>query len=727
MCGIGGVLKITPPGEAHTPIPEEWLDDIDRAIAHRGPDGAGRFRDKVVRPDGSTVEVALVHRRLAIIDIETGHQPLIITKHDCPACAAKLRERAGDDAPKGVDPLLAVVFNGCIYNHRELRAELEAKGHTFKTDHSDTEVVAHAYAEWGDEVDIEEYETHDPHWNDPLVSRLDGMYAFGMWNRVAASLHLGRDAAGEKPLYSITSHDRQIARFSSRWIAENGFQTLTEIPVSPSPRLPEFDWEDVADGLCFGWTTAPDWPRHILTASVRSEEQVVVAEDRLGWFLVCAIVTLVTIALALLLASVVSARAAFGLWAILLLVIAFAASPLAGAVRRRFARRPDHKQLDSLLSSAVASRLESDVPLGCFLSGGIDSSLVAYYASQHVSDLTTLTVRMPDDRFDESQYAELVAKHLGTNHITLDCDGRTAADDLVHLITQLGLPFGDSSILPTYWLCREAREYVKVALSGDGADELFYGYDRYRAMRYLPPLIRHLAWLVPTGHLDRSDPKSRSDRIARLVTAARHNAYTDLLAIFPTPDRRELLGRKAGNLSGLGLVGGASAAREHDLGNYLPGDILRKTDTASMSVALEVRAPFLAREVTDLALAIPARVHMANGEGKHLLKDLARKHLPHEIIDRPKQGFAIPISEWLRTDFGNLRSLMMEKLNRPRPFGAAHDVLDFNLDFVQQMIDEHDAAGGLSPRHSIARPRDHGQRLFALTSLAIWADSLERR
>ncbi|PKL33682.1 MAG: hypothetical protein CVV40_00485, partial [Planctomycetes bacterium HGW-Planctomycetes-2] len=473
MCGIGGILRHTPSGERHEPIPEAWLNALDAGVAWRGPDGAGRFRDRVTRPDGTIVEVALVHRRLAIIDLEGGTQPMTLDTRECPACAAKVAERRRQatkpskrrahqkPAPEPTnadDPArFAVVFNGCLYNHRELRTMLEAEGHLFATDHSDTEVILHGFAEWGGALSAFR-EEHDEN-----TGMLDGMYAMAIWDGAAGTLSLGRSTFGEKPLFKASAADDRLLLIAS----------------GPLPLVEALKMVDLAQ--CE--TLEPDAITDLVALGVSANQMP--------------------------LASIKEHP-----------------TPAAAKCARSSPRVTD---IEELLELSVARRLEADVPLGCFLSGGVDSSLVALMASRHLPDLVTLTVRMPDDRYDESRYAEMVADRLGTRHFTLDCDGRSAADDLVRLIAAVGLPFADSSILPTYWLCREARRHVKVALAGDGGDELFFGYDRYKAARYLWWPKRWLAWLYPTAGLDRSDPTSLDERKARLVTAARHGGYLDLL------------------------------------------------------------------------------------------------------------------------------------------------------------------------------------------------------
>lgn len=813
MCGIGGILRILKPGDADYPtgdaalrapsgawlwhgmdvrdlayaqvdsgatawpagqavpsrasipktqtpppwiIPESWLDAIDENIAWRGPDGAGRFRDRVIKPDGTIVEVALVHRRLSIIDIEGGAQPMVVTR--CPRCAEKAlgtgHQPLVPNAKCQVPSLSAIVFNGCIYNHRELRAELEAKGHVFESDHSDTEVILHAYSEHPQHFE-------GSHPNDPdipalgsiLSEILDGMYAFAIWDSLRSTIVLARDGAGEKPLYGLRRNG-----FLSFASGVNGL--MHDVPIPQDNVQNPSCWpepiamrDSLADWIAFGHSEQ-HVPHERICSLWRTPLPFEVGDKSAGYqaslfgWLIAACGLLLAIGIPLFLhyflIMIIGFAISTGLvWYLLKLPLPFVIRGGVNLVRGHKQKPRLLDTLDDVLSEAVLSRLDADVPIGCFLSGGIDSSLIALYAKHHLAHLTTLTVRMPSDAYDESPYAERVAAHLGTDHLTLECNAQTAAIDLVHIVETLGLPFGDSSILPSYWLCREASCHTKVALSGDGGDELYYGYDRYKAMQYLG-IGRWAFKCVPIGGIDRSDPKSRDERLARLVTAARNLGYSDLLAIFPTPDRRALLGFAAGNRCKRGIFGGPAAARYDDLDSYLPGDLLRKTDTSSMMCGVEVRSPFLARSAANAALrsefrsesgsfsvsrSVSARVHMKGGETKHLLKELARKHLPREIVDRPKQGFAIPISDWWRNDFGGLQTLLLDMLAGDRPFGRVHDVLEINMGFVRQMLDEHWAAGGLTPLHTTrhVRPRDHGQRLFALVSLAIWSRSIHRR
>ncbi len=725
MCGIGGVLRIYEPGEPvpphHESIPESWLDTLDESIKHRGPDGRGRFRDRAVRNDGTTVDVALVHRRLSIIDHEGGVQPMVHLRHrdgtgellspsgtgvppvsptPCgtgfqpatPQSPPNRAPRASEGTPnsphtqtprlrEGLDPqtapsapphtidattlpqgtdLVAVAFNGCIYNHRDLRRELEALGHRFETDHADTEVLIHGWRAWGLRMQDE----------------LDGMYAALIWDRKAGQLQIARDRAGEKPLY--LSHDRLNCIVAStsyagvvRWTHLHGV-----IGITIAGRAGALD----------GWLRTgadPDSPIEVTTE--HPQDTLITTDD----------------------------------------------APSERGYQRSIPPDRDDSSVHDLgenLHTAVTSRLDADVPLGLFLSGGLDSALIAAIAKQHRPDIKAFTVRMPDPRLDESKAAAETAAHLGLDHTIIDCDPNAGdsplAEDLVRLIEQLGLPFGDSSLLPTYWVCRAAREHIKVALSGDGGDELFGGYRRHtinpKLTRY-----RHLLKLIPDRLLDQRSPGSRSTYLARLAVAARHGGYSELLSIFPTPDLRRLIPEIDGEEPGDDWFQTIDDPLRHDFLNYLPDDLLRKTDTASMAVALEVRAPFLARDLVDAALRTPLDVLMPKGQRKGLLKQVARNYLPDHIINRPKQGFAIPIGEWFRSDFGSLRQLLHDHLHSQDPFpGLEGAGVEINMNFVRRMLREHDAAGeqSLNPWHG----RDHSQRLYMLLVLSIWSRWLDR-
>ncbi|MCH7790813.1 MAG: asparagine synthase (glutamine-hydrolyzing) [Planctomycetes bacterium] len=553
---------------------------------------------------------------------------------------------------------LAVVFNGCIYNHRGLRRELEAAGHVFTTDHSDTEVLLHGWREW----------------KDKLADHLDGMYAFAIWDAATAEFFGCRDLSGEKPLYGKDRKKENLHLFASSPVG------LTIIGRQLGPEfVAEEGSDDVWDHLGFHLSF---WFDGFDGDLPQPEAENYVPKVRY-WY-------------------PDQSKTDFEL------------------LYKPFAPRTPENELsveesDRMVARAIQSRLEADTPIGCFLSGGVDSSLVAIHAHRESGNVDSFTVRMPGTRYDESKYAEKVARIVGCRHHTLDCDSNIATD-IVHLIRQLGLPFGDSSLLPTYWLSRETRKHVKVALSGDGADELFCGYDRYVAALKLRwarwPLYYMPAALFPDRH-----PKALSSKIRRLI---RWSQGSGPLSLFDEHDDARLKAhpRLPRRLTPNKLMDDMPRSDFYD---YLPNDILRKTDTASMAVGLEVRAPFLSRELINRCLSTPLSTLMPGGQRKGLLRNVARKYFPAEIVDRPKMGFAIPIGEWFRSDFGSMRQLLYDHLESTEPFGP--DALGINgminMDFVRRMLREHDAAGekSLWPWHG----RDHSQRLYMLLVMSIWA------
>ena len=588
-------------------------------IAPRGPDGAGLLRDRAVGPGGRTVDVALIHHRLSIIDHAGGGQPM--------------RSEAGRGGAPA--PLVAIAFNGCIYNHRPLRLELAGMGYPFASDHSDTEVILHGYRAWGRGV----------------FARLEGMWAVLIWDAARAELIAHRDRFGEKPLY-------RLAGASCEGAASDALG-LARVAALAGDRRALVAPAAVASWLTFGHD--PVTTPFTAVAQLPPGTGVTLPGGD---------------------------------------VIAPTPLPAAPPVEARNAAALV-AATEAAIDASVAGRLEADVPLGCFLSGGVDSSIVAALAARRIAGLTTLCVRMPDPRYDESRHAAAVASHIGTRHVTVDAEADPASD-LVRLIGALGLPFADSSLLPTWWACRAARGHAKVMLSGDGGDELFLGYERHKAAPWLGRLrpLGFLAPLIPHAH-----GRSRAAKLRRLLEAARGAGYADLLALFPTPMALALGMSPPARVE----VGSALDARGHDLAFTLPGDMLRKVDAASMLAGVEVRAPLLGAGVAALALGLPASALLLNGQRKGLLRAVARRHAPPVIVDRAKAGFAIPLAEWFRRDFGGLGRLLEDTLRTPDAFQEGLTGFSPPRQVVARMLEEH-AAG----------TRDHTGRLYALLVLAVW-------
>ena len=640
MCGIGGILfrapLYLPPALAKKR--EDAAALIDSAISHRGPDGLGRF-DASYPSSQQSLHITLLHRRLSIIDIDGGAQPMTA--------------RAGAAA-------VSIVFNGCIYNHRHLRSALEARGVRFSSSHSDTEVICQGLLLDGPE----------------FIRKLDGMFAIAACfigpavqsSSPQPSFLLARDSHGEKPLYASLGDESLIFASSAAAVirASPAFFDSRSLPSAAS----------LASYLAMGWdinVTAPTKPAPAHGFHELPPASIYIWDADLNL-----------------------TRTSLGR----------AATHPSSSTRASSTDKPFDPK--TLLSTAVASRLEADVPLGCFLSGGIDSSLIAAFAQQSQprgTRLRTFCMRMPEQDFDESAVAQSVAEHLGTDHTTLECNP-TAAEDLVSLIERLGVPFGDSSLLPTYWLAAACRKHIKVALSGDGGDELFCGYRRHSAARYL----NRYSFLLKLCPEQASSLLSgtRFDTAARFLAAA-HAGYPQLPAIFLRKQAIKLMG-ELGTEPFAAAPLGQQQANHWDLAHYLPSDLMRKVDTASMAVGLEVRAPFLEPALVHAAASHPMASLMPHGQRKGLLKALALTMLPRAVVDRPKHGFSIPLDLWFRSNFGGLRDLLFDLLESSDPFPT--NVLGFEVDrrFVRRLVVEHMQQG-----------RNHGQRMYILLVLAVWS------
>ena len=568
MCGIAGFVG---PGS------EQILKAMSDAMIHRGPDGSGTFID---RSNG----VFLAHRRLAILDIAGGEQPMW-----------------------NEDGQVGVVFNGEIYNHMDLRNELLAKGHVFRSDHSDTEVLVHGYEEWGEDLPV----------------RLNGMFAFAVYDRPRKRLFIGRDRFGKKPLYYTAR--KGLFAFASE---------LSALLRHPGVAK-EIDEKSLLKYFAYGFNPAPN----SLYRNV--------------------------------------AKLPGGQW------MSYDIST--GAILRRqywqFEIEPPDRipadaeeswgeELRALLSQAVKTRLISDVPLGIFLSGGIDSSAVLAFATRHIppQQLKTFSIGFREESFDESTHARRVATLFGSDHHHDVLDLDKATELIPGILSKLDEPMGDSSILPTYLLCRYARERVTVALGGDGGDELFAGYDPFKALgpakwyRRLVPgrlhgKLRSLAELMPVSARN----MSLEFRIKRGLRGASYpeEAWNpvwlgalepaELEQLFHRPVRYEDLFEEAiAAWTGSRADNPTDKTLEFYTRFYLQDDILTKVDRASMMVSLEVRAPFLDNGVVEFARRIPHRYKYRNGQTKYLLKRALKRVLPRDIIYRKKKGFGVPLARWLR-------------------------------------------------------------------------------
>ena len=609
MCGLVGWLA--PPGSD----PGELGAAVDRMAAtlvHRGPDDAGRWTDALAG-------IALGFRRLSILDLSpAGHQPML-----------------------SADGRYACVFNGEIYNHRDLRAELEGRGARFRGT-SDTEVIVEAAAAFGAAA---------------TVGRLWGMFALAIWDRVDRSLLLARDRLGKKPLY--------VAR-----LGEAGWLFGSELKAFHAVERfrPDLDPRAVAAYLRYAYVPSPlaifrdTWKLEPGTFSVLRFGQPVRTERY---------------------------------W-----------SPRAVARAGTGARRDEPadvlvSELDRLLRDSVSRRMIADVPLGAFLSGGIDSSaVVALMQAQSARPVRTFSVGFHHEEYDEAQAAAAVARHLGTEHTELYVSPDEARAVIPELAEIYDEPFADSSQIPTLLIARLARRFVTVGLSGDGGDETFAGYTRYQhaqtlwgAISSVPRTLRRpvAACLarIPMAWWDRAygivEPalpaRIRQRRFGHKVhTAAglfsvassKDALYWRLMAQWPDPEA-VFPGGEGGQVpwESAGLDAEVRDFRErmtlYDLLSYLPDDILVKVDRASMAASLELRSPLLDHRVAEWAWTLPFTMKVRGGVTKWILRQVLYRYVPPALVDRPKTGFAVPLDHWLR---GPLRDWAEEAL-RPERLEAA--------------------------------------------------------
>jgi asparagine synthase (glutamine-hydrolysing) len=602
-----------------------------------------------IRFDDQPVERATLDRMMAHLLPRgpDGHDTRIIDHCGLVHTRLSILDLMGGHQPMSVPRTgdhgeLWLTFNGEIYNHRALRRQLERLGHAFTSDHCDTEVLLHGYREWGTE----------------LPKHLHGMFAFAVYDTKHRSLYLCRDRIGKKPLHLY--RDQRVLHFGS----------LIGSVLAACGTAPDIDRHALGHLLAFGYTNSQGLLRGI--SELPAGHWMLVEPGR---------------------------------------QVRLEAYWQPPPVSKSITKLGAVEGATELITEAVHARLDADVPLGCFLSGGIDSSLIAAIAQKRLSAdsqrLKTFSVAMPEAMYDEGPFARAVARHIGSEHHELIAHP-TVTDDLHRLIATIGEPFGDSSILPTYWLSAATREHVSAALSGDGGDELFGGYDRYRALRMLD---RHAWWLrlFPSAIGAGGDVRSRLSRVGRLIRAARlreaADRYMSMIRIF-SPRHIGRLGMDVLPIDTppewTDEVNSAESARRWDLGHYLPFDLLRKVDRASMAVALEVRCPMLDTQVMDFASHVPLAVLAPGGRAKKLLREVAAPLLPRAIVERPKRGFAVPIGRWFRDD---LRSALRNWL-----LGTDHLVdLGCRSAEVHRMIEQH----------SDGRT-DHTHRLFVLLTLVMW-------
>ncbi len=574
MCGIAGIINNSDNGV------EELIHKMTDAISYRGPDDSGYLIDE---------NVALGHRRLSIIDLANGHQPLF-----------------------NADKSIAIVFNGEIYNHDELRSQLESGGYKFNT-RCDTEVIIQLYNKYGKDC----------------VSRLNGMFAFCIYDIRQGKLLLARDRMGQKPLFYY--HNGKQLLFCSE------LRGLKQHPDLPR----EYNYQSIHDYLSLQYIPCPSTiyrkvfklpPAHIMEFDINTGHVKLEAYWQVDF------------------------------------------SPAVKTTKLSFSNA--QMQLRELLTRAVKRRLMSDVPYGAFLSGGLDSSIVTGIMMELCDHpVKAFTIGFNEARYDERAYAEIVAESFNYNSkFPLEYHVKVIDPQdfsiLKKLVRHCGEPFSDASILPTYFLSEFTRQHVTVALSGDGADELFAGYERYLVMRYskysdiMPLILRKFFFGLPSKLIPSKDNRSLVGRLQRTLRSAASVAderYINIISHFNEILKKTLYGERFADFNFCptaeviaSVHNNTSAAHrvekimETDLNSYLPGDILTKVDIASMACSLEVRSPFLDHEVVEFAVSLPLRYKQRRISRKHILKQAFEDLIPPEVIKRRKKGFGVPLGTWLR-------------------------------------------------------------------------------
>lgn len=648
MCGITGWINL----DTNKPIrdAEPVLHSMCQRIVHRGPDSEGLWIDDTV---------ALGMRRLSIIDLKTGDQPVF-----------------------SEDKSVVVMMNGELYNYREVRADLEKDGFKFVT-RSDTEILPHLYQKYGD--DFLEY--------------INGMYAFSLWDSKRKKLIIARDRFGEKPLYYGVFDNKLIWSSEPKSVLEHP-SVKPELDMNALRHYVSFDYVPAPMSIYKGIHKLP--AAHVLT--VENGE----VKTRRYWDISWSGSEPGAVATGL------NSPGRNG------------DIPAKPQSRKKVSLSSKADELRDLLSDAVRMRLVSDVPLGILLSGGIDSSTVAAFATQHATErVKTFSIGFEEDSFDESKYARKVAGHLDTEHYEDKLSAATAGDLISEIGQWLDEPMSDGSLIPTYLLARFVRKHVTVALGGDGGDELFAGYPMYYAhtvaAKYnaIPAFVRSgliepivNALPVSTNNLSFDYKAKRFVRSAKYDEVARHHGWfgsfsvdqheklftKDLIAHTNADIYREV--RELVEKSDAKNV--IEKMQYADINYYLAEDILTKVDRAAMAVSLETRAPFLDPRIGQFAASIPVEFKLKGKSGKVILKDAMKGLLPDDILNRPKKGFGIPIAEWLK---GRLNSLMHDLLSteKLRRQGL------FNADYVQKLISEHESGAA-----------SHHKEIWTLLVFQLW-------
>ncbi len=631
MCGIAGVID-----SRGRPVEQALLKSMADRMMHRGPDDEGFYRNARAegQDTGAPVSAGLAFRRLSIIDLEGGHQPM-----------------ANEDGS------LRLVFNGEIYNFQELRTELEALGHRFAT-RSDGETIMHLYESYGPRGALE---------------RLRGMFAFALWDERSGTAFLARDRVGKKPLV-FHEQDGRLC-FASELAAL----------LQDSRIRREIDWNAVYHYLTFMCVPAP------LTAfrGVRKLPPAHYLLFRNG------------------------ETEIHRYWS------------LEYVPKLKVTRPEACERIRELFLEAVRLRLISDVPLGAFLSGGIDSSAtVAAMSLAGGGKVRTFSIGFEEKKFNELPFARLVAERYGTEHHEFTVRPN-ALEVLPELVEHYGEPYADSSAIPTYYLSKMTREFVTVALNGDGGDESFSGYRRHWANRIagriysLPPFLRD-SLIQPVRALPGgSNYHSRLNGMRRFAEAANlapSKRYTHWTGFFSEREKRALLSPALRSVigeldsshqvealfAGAVALDGVDAALLTDVNFYLPNDLLVKVDIATMAVSLEGRSPFLDHRLMEYAAGLPSSFKVRGRQLKSILKEAVSPWLPREILNKPKWGFAVPIGEWFR---GEMRDFLRDNILGPAAMSRGF----FDQAEVERFVAIH-----------LRGERDLGHHLWILLMLELW-------
>ncbi len=621
MCGIVGYLKLN--GET---VDTKTIDNMCRTIVHRGPDDVGSFVKE---------NVGIGMRRLSIIDLETGKQPI-----------------------SNEDNTLHIVFNGEIYNYRELRPDLVKKGHKFRTN-SDTEVILHLYEEYSERC----------------LKFLNGMFAFAIWDEKKKELFCARDRLGIKPFFYLLDKEKLIFGSELKTILEEKKLNL-ELDFEALSQYLAFEFIPFPRTLISGIKKLP--PGHFLFAG---KEGVKIEKY----------------------------------W-----------NPEDIEVRTR-TEDEAVEELYTLLKDSVRLRLRSDVPFGAFLSGGIDSSSIVALMSELLDgDVRTFSIGFDDKTYNELSYAGQIAGLFKTDH-TEQVIEPSAVDLIENLINYMDDPIGDFSIFPTYLVSRLAREKVKVVLSGDGGDELFGGYDTYLAQKLyqyysiIPSRVRENVILPFINMLPPTEKKKG------LINKAKHfvggTSMPDKYAhfrwmVFLRPEENSCIfsDEISGGIDAESAfsfipeylnenrLSGINKSMYLDIKSYLVDNILVKVDRMSMATSLEARVPFLDHRVVEFALSIPHHLKIKNFKTKYILKKMNERSLPDNVINKPKQGFSIPMKNWLK---GPVKPMMTDMLsyNRIKEQGI------FNPDYIKRLIQEH-----------LENKCNHSHKLWSLILFQLWKD-----